>query len=79
MANLRESLQVPALCVMVIFFMQRLSPPLLPNLHEIARKYEANISSKSVSKVIVKSEDLSYLNDLAILPKFFTPKGELLG
>ncbi|KAM7537489.1 hypothetical protein Aperf_G00000062070 [Anoplocephala perfoliata] len=74
MANLHETFRIPELCIMVIFFLQRLSPPLLPNLHEIVREYQARISTNSMSKVIVKGEDLSYLNDLSVLPKFFVSK-----
>ncbi|KAM3172269.1 hypothetical protein ACTXT7_014891 [Hymenolepis weldensis] len=57
---------------LLIVFSRRLSPPLLPNLHEIVRKYKENFSINCVTKVVSKAEDLSYLSDLTVLPKFFS-------
>nr|CUU98751.1 hypothetical transcript [Hymenolepis microstoma] len=74
MAHLCETLPIHAICTMVIFFLQRLSPPILPNLHEIVRKYQENFSINCVTKVVSKAEDLSYLSDLSVLPKFFSTK-----
>lgn len=74
MAHLCETLPIHAICAMVVFFLQRLSPPILPNLHEIVRKYQENFSINCVTKVISKAEDLSYLSDLSVLPKFFSTK-----
>ncbi|VDL62884.1 unnamed protein product [Hymenolepis diminuta] len=71
-ANLSRTLSIPVMCVMVIFFLQRLSPPLLPNLHEIVRKYHETFSINCVTKVVSEAEDLSYLSDLTVLPKFFS-------
>ncbi|VDN97024.1 unnamed protein product [Rodentolepis nana] len=73
-AQLCETLPIQAICTMVIFFLQRLSPPLLPNLHEIVRKYHENFSINCVTRVVLKDEDLSYLSDLTVLPKFFSSK-----
>ncbi|VDL89914.1 unnamed protein product [Schistocephalus solidus] len=63
----------PALIVLVIFYLQRTSPPILPNLQEIARLHRETLPAQAVELVLRDSNDLSYLKDLSHLPKFFPP------
>ncbi|KAL7053216.1 hypothetical protein AAHC03_025575 [Spirometra sp. Aus1] len=61
----------PALIVLVIFYLQRISPPILPNLQEIAHLHRATLPAQAIEVVTRDSNDLSYLKDLSHLPKFF--------
>ncbi|VDM31751.1 unnamed protein product [Hydatigera taeniaeformis] len=67
-----EDLPKPALYVLVIFFLQRTHPPVLPNLHEISCQHRDTLSVASIETVKTEGGDSSYLKDLSVLPQFFS-------
>ena len=51
MAGLRNYLSKSVICVMVIFFLQRISSPILPNLHQIASEHANDLPAEVIQKV----------------------------
>ncbi|VDD79269.1 unnamed protein product [Mesocestoides corti] len=67
----RHTFQSPVLPLLVIFFLQHTTPPILPNLHEIVRRHRDVLPPNSIETVLTEEGDFSFLKDLSLLPQFF--------
>ncbi|KAG5454163.1 Terminal uridylyltransferase 7 [Clonorchis sinensis] len=62
------------LLIMVIFYLQHTSPPVLPNLHELYRSAaHESFPADSFYHVEYDSQDLSFLTDSALISKLWFP------